>query len=59
MALRTPDVLRLLEEIDDDTIDIDGEEPMCEGSDDDLGMEISDGEEKLVDVHVKIIIIII
>ena len=59
MTLRTPDVLRLLEEVDDDTIDIDGEEPVCEGSDDDLEMEISDGEEKLVDVHVKIIIIII
>ena len=59
MTLRTPDVLRLLQEVDDDTIDIDGEEPVCEGSDDDLEMEISDGEEKLVDVHVKIIIIII
>ena len=52
MALRTPEVLRMLEmddDMDDDMeCETDVEEPICEGSDDDLGLEISDEEERLV-----------
>ena len=48
MALRTPEVLRMLEMDDDMECETDVEEPICEGSDDDLGLEISDEEERLV-----------
>ena len=48
MALRTPEVLRMLEMDDDMECEMDVEEPICEGSDDDLGLEISDEEERLV-----------
>ena len=37
MALWTPEVLRMLEEVNSDTTGVDGEQPACEdGSDDDL-----------------------
>ena len=35
MALQTPEVLRMLEEVNNDTMDDDGERPVCEGGSDD------------------------
>ena len=42
---------------DDMECETDVEEPICEGSDDDLGLEISDEEERLVYIYSVIVII--
>ena len=47
MKFLTPEVLRMLEMDDDMECETDVEEPICEGSEDDLGLEISDEEERL------------
>ena len=52
MALRTPEVLRMVEMDDDMGCETDVEEPIGEGSDDDLGLEISDEEERLVYIYI-------
>ena len=47
MALCTPEVLRMLEMDDVVECETDVEEPICEGSEEDLGLEISNEEERL------------